>query len=268
MIFFPSAIAPDSYDEAFWFCFKGTQLLVNISDGVNIPHLKDPSLLAIKTDLIHYLGRIDNAHCFCTEVISDTHLSGFEFIELRSLFGSLNNDLFLIANKALQIVNWGRTHKFCGQCGSPMKRSASEYAMICPVCGLTQYPRISPAIIVAITNKGRILLARRAGSPMYSVIAGYVEAGENLEQTVQRETQEEVGLKVKNIRYFSSQPWSFSYSLMLAFTAEYESGEITPDGKEIEEAHWFTPEEIPEKIPGRLSIAHALINWFVENHSK
>jgi NAD+ diphosphatase len=143
-----------------------------------------------------------------------------------------------------------------------MKTSKIEYAKICPNCDLTLYPRISPAIIVAIIREGKILLARRAGSQMYSVIAGYVEAGETLEQTVYRESQEEVGLRVKNIRYFSSQPWPFSYALMLAFTAEYDCGDIVPDGKEIEEARWFAPNELPEIIPAPLSVARALIEWF------
>lgn len=143
-----------------------------------------------------------------------------------------------------------------------------DRALTCAACRNTLYPRISPAIIVAITSGHRLLLARSGHFPgrrMFSVIAGYVEPGETLEDCVRREISEEVGLEVRRIRYFGSQAWPFSGSLMVGFTAEHAGGQIAVDGREILEADWFTRDRLPE-IPGKISIARQLIDWFVENH--
>jgi NAD+ diphosphatase len=142
-----------------------------------------------------------------------------------------------------------------------------ERAKQCTACSSRVYPRISPAVIVAITREDKLLLARasRFKTGMHSVIAGFVEPGETLEECVRREVSEEVGLEIKNIRYFSSQPWPFPDSLMIAFTAEYSSGEITVDNSEIVEANWYKADELPE-IPGKASVARKLIDWFCENH--
>ena len=263
MIFEASAIPPATFSTAYWFLFRGSELLVDISNSqFSIPKFQDPTGSQVVTDQKNYLGTLNTTHCFCASITDMCAEQRYVLKDLRTLFGNIEDEFYKIAGKALQIINWERTHKFCGQCGTPMRTSTYEYAKICPTCDLTLYPRISPAIIVAIIREGKILLARRFGSQMFSVLAGYVEAGETLEQTVYRETQEEVNIQVKNVRYFSSQPWPFSYSLMLAFTAEYECGEITPDGKEIEEAQWYAPNELPKQIPGPLSVARSLIEWF------
>jgi NAD+ diphosphatase len=135
----------------------------------------------------------------------------------------------------------------------------------CLDCGFLNFPRISPAVIVLVERENRVLLARlkRFAEELYSVIAGFVEPGETLEETVQREIEEEVGIRVKNIRYFGSQPWPFPDSLMIGFTAEYESGEIRIDETEITDARWFEPDSLPT-IPGKISIARKLIDWFVD----
>jgi NAD+ diphosphatase len=263
MHFEASVTPPNTYTNAYWFLFSGTELLIDNSNSITlIPQFQKPSSNHIITDQALYLGTIASIHCFCASVLETAAIKKYVFKDLRSLYGELDQEFYILAGKALQLINWNKTHKFCGQCGTPMTTSTFEYAKICPACELTLYPRISPAIIVAIVNNGKILLARRNNSQMYSVIAGYVEVGEKIEQTVLRETQEEVGIEVKNIQYFSSQSWPFSYALMLAFTAEYKSGEITPDGKEIEEAKWFAPNELPERIPGHQSVARELIEWF------
>ena len=268
MTFNVSAIAPAAYNKACWYCFKGMSILVAENGGrTEIPFFTEPSAYGIKTSRAVYIGTNGSNHCFCAEITSDTPVKGFALISLRQIYTLISSDEFSIASRALQIVNWDLTHRFCGRCGSPMQTHTQEFAKICPSCNLTLYPRISPAIIVAIVKEGKILLARRVNSEMFSVIAGYVEAGETLEETVARETQEEVGITVKNIRYFSSQPWAFSYSLMLAFTAEYESGSIVPDGVEIEEANWYSPDSLPEMIPGPISVARNLINWFKTTYS-
>ncbi|MCK4988071.1 MAG: NAD(+) diphosphatase, partial [Desulfobacterales bacterium] len=168
--------------------------------------------------------------------------------------------------RANQLVDWGRTHQYCGVCGRPTEDKTDERAKICPQCGLVNYPRLSPAIIVAVLKNNQILLARnkRFKLPFYSVLAGFVEPGETLEQCVQREIREEVGLTVKNIRYFGSQPWPFPNSLMIAFIADYADGEITVDGSEIIDAAWFSKDKLPQ-IPPSISIARQLIDWFTNN---
>jgi NAD+ diphosphatase len=137
---------------------------------------------------------------------------------------------------------------------------------MCPQCGLINYPRLSPAVIVAVLKNNKILLGRnkRFKLPFYSVLAGFVEPGETLEQCVKREIHEEVGITVKNIRYFGSQPWPFPDSLMIAFTADYAGGDIHLDGSEIIDAAWFGKDNLPQ-IPPRISIARQLIEWFIQN---
>jgi NAD+ diphosphatase len=172
--------------------------------------------------------------------------------------------LFWVAGRAIQIVEWDRTHQFCGHCASPMVAKTAERAKECPQCGLTNFPRLAPAVIVAVVRDNQILLARSHRHPagFYSVLAGFVEPGETLEEAVAREIKEEVGIEVGDIRYFGSQPWPFPHSLMIGFTAVYAGGEIRCDETEIEEAGWFAADALPQ-IPGPISISRRLIDWFV-----
>jgi len=175
--------------------------------------------------------------------------------------------MFSLAGRAIQVVTWDRTHQFCGQCGTPTESLADERAKRCPACGLISYPRLSPAIIIAVvrhTGEGqRLLLARnhRFAPGRFSVVAGYVEPGETLEECAGREVCEEVGIQIKDIRYFGSQPWPFPNSLMIGFTAEYAGGEIRLEEKEIAEAGWFAADSLPG-MPPKMSIARRLIDWF------
>jgi NAD+ diphosphatase len=188
-----------------------------------------------------------------------------DFKDLRQVYGLLEEDLFVLGGRAVQIVEWDRTHQYCGRCGSRTHTKETERAKVCPQCGLHNFPRLSPAIIVAVERGDEILLARSAHFPqgMFSVLAGFVEPGETIEECVVREVKEEVGITVGNIRYFGSQPWPFPHSLMLGFTAEYVAGELKLDPTEIAEAGWFRADALPS-IPGRISIAGRLIKWFVE----
>jgi NAD+ diphosphatase len=164
--------------------------------------------------------------------------------------------------RAYHILQWRRDSAFCGSCGSPNGDSPVELARLCPACGRLEYPRISPAIIVLIINSdGRALLAhnKNFAHNVYSLIAGFTEAGENLEATVAREVREEVGLEVKNTRYEASQPWPFPNSLMIGFTTRYSGGTIRPDGEEILDARWFSPDALPD-IPGKGSVSRYLID--------
>ncbi|PKL59851.1 MAG: NAD(+) diphosphatase, partial [Methanomicrobiales archaeon HGW-Methanomicrobiales-4] len=183
---------------------------------------------------------------------------------LRTIGALLSRDTLGILGRAIQLVRFDLITSFCGRCGVENRMKEDEFAKICPFCGLITFPRLSPAIIVRITDGDRILLARSPQFPsgMYSVIAGFVEPGESLEATIHREVFEEVGVRVSDLRYFGSQPWPFPDSLMIGFTARYLSGEIRCDGVEIEDARWFTRDHMPD-LPGPLSISRALIEDFL-----
>jgi NAD+ diphosphatase len=191
--------------------------------------------------------------------------AGLEVVGRREAADLLDVDDYWHMNRAFHLADWDRRTQFCGTCASPMERSSREIAKTCPSCGTTSYPQIAPAVIMAVVKDGKLLMAnsRRHTGPIYSVLAGFVEAGETLEHAVSREVHEESGVLVRNIEYFSSQPWPFPNSLMIAFTAEWASGELTRDDEEIADIGWFTPAEIPSRIPSSYSVARRLIEWFV-----
>jgi NAD+ diphosphatase len=163
--------------------------------------------------------------------------------------------------RALMLAEWERTHRHCGRCGTPTVAEPGEHARRCPACGLRAYPRLSPVVIVAVTAGERILLARAARFPpgLFSVLAGFVEAGETLEEAVHREVREEVGVRLADVRYAGSQPWPFPHQLMVGFTAVHAGGAPVPDGAEIVEARWFGAHELP-RLPPPASIARRLVD--------
>ena len=197
--------------------------------------------------------------------------AGVDVIPLRALFDLVSSADYALASRAFELLHWRRTHRFCGRCGQALTRHATERAMVCAACHNDPvYPRTNPVVITRVTRGHEILLARRAQgvTAFYSVIAGFVEAAETLEHAVAREIAEEVGLRVRNLRYFGSQPWPYPNNLMIAFTAEYDSGEICVDGKEIGTAGWFTPENLPP-IPSPISISRRLIDaWLTETQER
>jgi len=265
---FESAFLPESEPSAAdcLFIFRGDNLLVReTSDGIVIPCFSD--LADRKQNFLkpHYFGRLNDTPCYVIE--ADEHMSdpeGMSFLGLRQLFRLLDGPLFSAAGRAFQILHWDRTHQFCGRCGSRTEPKADERAKICRQCGLINYPRVSPAIIVAVIKGSEILLARspRYKTNAYSVLAGFVEPGETFEECVSREVREEVGIEVENIRYLASQPWPFPHTLMVGFTADYAGGIITTDNEEISEAAWFSAENLPV-TPHPGSISYQLIDWFV-----
>jgi NAD+ diphosphatase len=253
-------------EPAWWFAFQENKLLVYQGlSSVSIPCLVDFAELGLTTLDQHYLGRLNNSHCYAVELGEGTvPPAGMAFEGLRQVYGRLDEDLFWVAARAVQIVDWDRTHLFCGRCGAPLRTKTNERAKECPICGQLHFPRLAPAIIVLVERGRELLLARsRHFLPgMYSVLAGFVEPGETLEEAVVREVREEVALTVKDIKYFYSQPWPFPHSLMIGFTATYAGGEISLSDEEIEDAGWFTVDNLPT-IPGKISIARKLIDWFV-----
>jgi NAD+ diphosphatase len=215
------------------------------------------------------LGDLDGAPCFASALgDGEPPPDGTTVVPLRQLFGALPEDDFGVAARALGLTAWDRDHRFCGRCGATTERSTTERVRTCTRCGHGAYPRLSPAIIVLVERDGRALLARNARFPLpfHSTLAGFVEVGETLEHAVVREVGEEVGIEIDDVRYFGSQPWPFTGSLMIGFTARWKAGELTPDGAEIAEADWFAPDALP-LVPPPLSIARELIDDFVARHT-
>jgi NAD+ diphosphatase len=214
----------------------------------------------------HYLGRIDERDCLAIDFGAVQPGAPWSIEGLRTLHDRVDEVVFGVAGRAVQIVHFASVHRFCGRCGTATARDVSERCVRCPQCQLTAYPRISPAIIVLVRRGPEALLARsgRFATGFYSTLAGFVEPGESLEETLGREVREEVGLEITNLRYFGSQPWPFPHSLMIGFVADHASGDIVVDGDEIENARWFRADALPP-IPPRLSIARKLIDaWVVE----
>jgi NAD+ diphosphatase len=258
----PLVTPPPTRDSpALWFAFQRGAILVSNTESAELPcccSLEEYGVAALRS---HYLGLLGEKHCYAAEIDEAQPLpAGWAPLGLRDLFGMVDSTLAALSGRALQILDWERNHQFCSRCGTPMRARSDERARACPSCRFTSYPPVSPAVMVLITRDRELLLARKSVWPAgrYSAIAGFVEPGEMLEDTVIRETREEVGVEVGELRYFGSQPWPFPHSLMVAFTAEYAGGPVKPDGVEIEEAAWFDAEELP-RLPPSVSISRRLI---------
>ncbi|OEF29375.1 NAD(+) diphosphatase [Vibrio rumoiensis] len=235
-------------------------------------HLQDKTLpyataeaLNLPTEHAIYIGQLEGTPCYWLNAIDiDFEL---EMTPLRDLL-SEPEALFLMASRAVQYGHMASSQRFCAQCGGRNHLNHNQIAMQCGECRTLHYPRIFPCIIVAIRKDDQILLAQHARhtSGMHTVIAGFVEVGETLEQCVAREVKEETGIEVTNIRYFGSQPWAFPSSMMVAFLADYASGEIKVDKTELSSAAWFTKEALPPVAPEG-TIARALIEHTLANPS-
>lgn len=256
-------ITPPAVQEqpALWFAFQKAEILVQDQTSAALPccsALTDHGIAPLRS---HYLGLLGERHCYAAQVDEAHPLpAGWARLGLRDLFGLVDDTVAALSGRAFQLIEWERNHQFCSRCGATMQPRTDERARACPACRFTSYPPVSPAVMVLITRGRELLLARKSIWPpgRYSAIAGFVEPGEMLEDTVARETFEEVGVAVGNLRYFGSQPWPFPHSLMVAFTAEYAGGAVRPDGVEIEEAAWFDAEALP-RLPPSVSISRRLI---------
>lgn len=272
MKFILGTIPPETEGkDTLLFLFRQQELLVKkVEKQYTIPTSEDICDSKERYSNRHYIGSIGEQLCYTAKYIHEKELKdGMEFLTLRQLFGQIHESLLQAAFRAIQIVTWDDTHKFCGVCGTPTEKKSNEHAKVCPKCGHITYPRLCPAVIVAVTKGDKLLLASNKNftRSMYSVLAGFVEAGETLEECVKREIKEEVNIEVKNIKYFGSQSWPFPNSYMIGFTAEYESGEIKVDGNELSDAKWFSVNEIPS-IPGSISISRKLIDWYIEKYKE
>lgn len=248
----------------WWFCFHQARLLLH-GDG-SVVRTATPATLGLTPTTVQCLGSLDGVPAFAAgfDDAPATLPADCRFVPLRELFGVLPDVLYAVATRALHLAQWDLAHRFCGRCGKPLALKSDERAKLCQACGQLQFPQIAPAVIVAVRREDQILLARSPRFPagMFSVLAGFVEAGETLEGCAQREIHEETGIEIQNLCYFRSQPWPYPNSLMLGFTADYAGGEIHVDGVEITEAGWFRADSLPQ-LPGKLSIARALIDDFL-----
>ena len=253
---------------AYWFAFRGNALLVYEEEPVRVPEANSPEdLSAYPYKLVGFLG---GRECYAVDLDPDYEPpEGTVFRDLRALFATIDGELFRMAGRAIQISEFDRTHLFCGRCSGRTVRGPDELSRKCTRCGTVYHPRLSPAAIVLVRRGDELLLARSPGFPkgMYSVLAGFVEPGESIEETISREVLEEVGVAVKNVRYFGSQPWPFPHSLMIGFTADYAGGEIEPQAGEIEDAGWYPLDALPD-LPPRVSIARAMIDAFLAENGR
>jgi NAD+ diphosphatase len=252
----------------WWFVYRNEDLLIRSPEGRGaslIPRAEDVDGAAVEPGEAHHIGLLQGEPVYAARADGGAAPARGRFAALRPLFAALGDELFHLAGTAKQIATWDRDHQFCGRCGSATRTKSDERAKVCTACGHLSFPRLSPAIIVAVTRGDSLLMAHADRFPpgLFSVIAGFVESGETLEECVAREVREETGIEVKGIRYFGSQSWSFPHSLMLAFTAEHAAGEIAIDGSEVKEAAWFRADSMPP-VPDRASISRRLIDWFVE----
>jgi NAD+ diphosphatase len=254
---------------AWWFVCDGTRLWVRReADGsLGVPQASRPMLLGLAADPVpHPLGYLDGVPCYGlgADSAAETADPQGQWLDLRRLHGRLPADLYLLAGRAVQIVAWDRTHRYCGQCATPLVFAETDRAKQCPACGLRQFPRLAPAVMAMVVRGPEVLLARGPEFPegVYSILAGFVEPGETLEGCVRREVAEEVGIEVGAMRYLGSQPWPFPHSLMIGFVCDYVSGDLRPDGVEIVEAGWFDYRALP-RYPGPVSLAGILLADFV-----
>jgi NAD+ diphosphatase len=280
--FVPKISAPQgARGRAIWLLYQG-DLLVGAETGAASGAALAPLVAETVADLpltplrSEYLGfwSADGEviDCYAGDVAANSALpAGLKAQDLRSLFGEWEERWIGLAGRAKLIAQWERDHQFCSRCGAVTERMPDERALRCVRCGLSSYPRISPAIIIAVTRMTaageELLLARNHRFPpgRYSVIAGFVEAGETLEECAAREVQEEVGLQIADIRYFGSQSWPFPNSLMIGLTAVYAGGEIDLEESEIADARWFSAHDMPQ-LPPKISIARRLIDTFLHRN--
>ena len=264
--FIPDNLDSNSNSAKSYIIVSGQDILESIING-QIAVLDEDDLKFSEIIILskHFLGYLDNTSCYAVEVSSSSSLlAGTKLTPMHSMLGKIPDNFFSLASRAVQIVEWYRANQFCGKCGQSTTEHSDERAMQCK-CGNLIYPKISPCVIVLVTNGENLLLAHNKNFPgnFYSTLAGFIEPGETSEDALCREVFEEVNIEIENIKYYSSQSWPFPSQLMLGFHAEYKSGEINPDGIEIDKAEWFHYKKLPQVPPGKISISGRLIEDYL-----
>lgn len=257
-----SAPEPRDADEALVFVIHEQQLCID-PDRYQAPGLpRLPAFLLRGHPDYRFIGLLNGEPCYvCRQADHELDDGPLYPYSLRQLLGDLDDALFTMGARALQVLSWRTNHQFCSRCGAATEAHPRELAMICPACDYRQYPRITPCIIALVTDGEYTLLGRSSRFPegFYSCLAGFMEAGETAEQAVHREIMEEVGVQVADLRYLQSQSWPFPHSLMIGFHAAYAGGDICIDDDEIVDAQWFHHTALPN-IPPPGSIARVLID--------
>jgi NAD+ diphosphatase len=267
-LFIPSTQPPvASVNPNLWFIFDKENILLDISQGnPTIPFLDEITVNVLEIHDSLYLGQYGSDSCFVGSVDEDKQVPDhLKWFGLRDAYREIaNSQLTKIVISARELLHWEQSSQFCGFCGRPTKNFSDERAKVCDSCHSLIYPRITPVILVLIYRGNKILLGRSSTFKpgIYSVLAGFVEVGETLEEAVHREVMEEVGLKIKNLSYVGSQPWPFPNNMMIGFTAEYESGELTIDKKELEDANWYDMDNLPH-LPAPISLSRKIVDDFV-----
>ncbi len=259
-------------DTDLVFCYRGEEVLMfGVEDMLLAPtvDMMKQTFQVCETDLT-YLFSVDEEGIYLlkyTEEVEEKlkQAAGYDFYTLR-VFRTMEPQWIAFAGvTASHLAKWYRSNEFCGCCGHKMEPKATERAVRCPECGFTDYPKICPAVIVAIIDGDKIMLTKYANRDFtrYALVAGFCEIGETVEETVRREVLEEIGVKVKNIRYYGSQPWGFSESLLFGFFVELDGDNtVSLDTNELKEGVWVQREEVPDDHENGLSLTYTMMQAF------
>jgi NAD+ diphosphatase len=254
-----------------WFIFFNDQLLF-VGEHPALPNTADSKTLQPYFTRAFLIGSLEGEKYACAEL--PTHIAIppiFKTVPLKQALSSIHTLQYGLAVKSYSILQWDKNHQFCSRCATATALKAKDgFERYCPACHLSFFPRISPSIIVLIKKNDQLLMAR---SPhflpgVFGLIAGFVEAGETLEEAVYREVREEVGIEIKNLQYFGSQAWPFPDSLMVGFMAEYSKGKLRIDPQEIEKAGWFRYDKLPGRPSVSISIATQLLDAFIQSNAR
>ncbi len=223
-----------------------------------------PELLQTREVRDTFTVRPQGAAAMDVSGVADSPPAGCRWVRVRQLIGE-ESPWAAMACRSLGLLNFRARHRCCGECGALLAEHATEIARHCAACGHVEYPCISPAVIVRVEKEGKMLLARHVQRipELFTCLAGYIEVGESAEDAVHREVREEVGIEVSDVRYVGSQHWPYPNQLMLAFTAQWKSGELLLQEDELSEAQWFDPGHLPDQVPPPGSVAHRLIHGLI-----
>jgi NAD+ diphosphatase len=252
---------------AHWLAFRAAELLVQIEPaGATLPFGDASILHDLEPGEPLYLGILAGAPVLACEVPDHAPVpDGWRAVNLRGLYGLLPEPAYGLAGYATEMLAWCSGNGFCHRCGAPTEAMVGDWGRRCTRCAHTSYPPVSPAIIVLVHDGDQVLLTHKAGwGPRFSIIAGFVEPGESLEECVTREIFEEVGVEVDEITYVGSQPWPFPHQVMIGYMARYTSGEIVIDAHELDEARWFHVDALPD-LPPPLSISRQIIDRWLHS---